>query len=83
MGSLEKSSWWGSSCCITNFFWKDTDSDEKQMAFIFAGSYLTTSDTMKELSQAPPKVAEYMNLYIQKELNLLEQDLNPPVKENK
>jgi len=53
--------------------------NEKQMAFIFAGSYLSKSEAMKEVSKTPSKAVQYMNLYIDAQIKDLKADAEETV----
>ena len=55
----------------------------KQMAFIFVGSQLTNSNTIAELGKTSSKAAEFMNLYIDKELGLMREELGVVAEEVK
>ena len=44
----------------------------KQMAFIFAGTYVTNSEAMKQI---PPKALEYMNLYLDRNMKDLKDEI--------
>lgn len=50
---------------------------ERQLALIFAASYITTGDLGKELKNIPPTAAKYINSYIEKQL----EDMVPEKKE--